>query len=75
MGVVYLVRDEHRDREVTIKVLSPDILTDESSRKRFRKEALALSRLNHPNIATIHDFDAQDEVGLPGDGIPSGNNA
>ena len=37
-------------------------LADEQARKRFRKEALALSQLNHPNIATVHDFDTQEGV-------------
>ena len=52
MGVVYRARDAHLDREVAIKVLSPGTVTDEAARKRLRKEALALSKLNHPNIAT-----------------------
>ena len=62
MGVVYRAHDEHLDREIAIKVLRPGTLAGESSRKHFRKEALALSKLNHPNIATIHDFDTQQDV-------------
>jgi serine/threonine-protein kinase len=62
MGAVYRARDEHLDREVAIKVLLPGTLADESARKHFRKEALALSKLNHPNIATIFDFDTQQGV-------------
>ena len=62
MGEVYCARDEHLDREVAIKVLPSGMLSDELSRKRFRKEALTLSKLNHPNIATIHDFDTQQGV-------------
>jgi serine/threonine-protein kinase len=44
---------------VAVKVLPPGTLSDETARKRFRTEALTLSKLNHPHIATIHDFDTQ----------------
>ncbi len=62
MGVVYRARDEHLARDVAVKILPEGTLGDEAARKRFRKEALALSKLNHPNIATIYDFDTQDGV-------------
>jgi serine/threonine protein kinase len=58
MGVVYRARDEQLERDVALKVLPTGALTDETGRKRFRKEALALAKLNHPNIATVHEFDS-----------------
>ena len=57
MGVVYRAYDEKLRRELAIKVLTPGALNDEAARKRFRNEARVLSRLNHPSIQTIHDFD------------------
>jgi serine/threonine-protein kinase len=62
MGDVYRARDEHLNRDVAIKVLPAGTLAEEHTRKRFRKEAEALSKLNHPHIATVHDFDTQDGV-------------
>jgi len=62
MGVVYLAQDERLDRKVALKILPAGALADESARKRFRKEALTLSKLNNPNIATVFDFDTQDAM-------------
>lgn len=62
MGIVYRAHDEQLDRDVAIKVLPRGSLTDEVARKRFRKEALALARLNHPNVATVHEFGTDDGV-------------
>jgi serine/threonine-protein kinase len=56
MGVVYRAHDGQLDRDVAIKVLPSQALARDSARKRFRKEALALARLNHPNIETVHEF-------------------
>ena len=62
MGLVFRAQDERLDRDVALKILTPGTLTDDNARKRFRKEALTLSQLNHPNIETVHDFDTQDGV-------------
>ena len=59
-GVVYRARDERLQRDVAIKVLPAGALANEDDRKQFRREALHLSRLNHPNVQTIHDFATED---------------
>ena len=60
MGVVYRARDEQLERDVALKVLPSGTLDNETSRRNFRKEALALAKLNHPNIETVYEFATQD---------------
>jgi len=62
MGTVYRAHDEHLDRDVAIKLLGAGMIADADAHARFRNEALLLSRMNHPNIATIYDFDSQDGI-------------
>jgi tetratricopeptide (TPR) repeat protein len=62
MGQVYRAHDLQLDRDVALKVIPPGTLNDESTRRQFRTEALALAKLNHPNIATVHEFGSQDGV-------------
>jgi serine/threonine-protein kinase len=62
MGVVYRAHDEQLDRDVALKMLPAGTLADEATRTRFRKEALALAKLDHPNVATIHEFGSQNGV-------------
>src|SRR4051812_38873727 len=57
MGMVFRARDDRLQRDVAIKVLPAGALSDRSTRDRFRNEAQTLSKLNHPNIASLFDFD------------------
>jgi serine/threonine protein kinase len=56
MGTIYKASQEPLGREVAIKVLHDELVSDEVSLKRFQTEAKAASRLNHPHITTLYDY-------------------
>ena len=49
-----------RERLVAIKMVSKGVLASEEARRHFRREALALAKLNHPRIASVYDVGEQD---------------
>jgi len=55
MGVVYKAFQESLNRHVAIKVLRRELTGDPQFIARFRREALAVAKLNHPNILAIYD--------------------
>jgi serine/threonine-protein kinase len=63
MGAVYRARDMRLDRLVALKVVRPELLEDADARRRFKREAQIVARLQHPGIVSIFDFGT-----LPGGG-------
>ena len=61
MGKVYRGVDTMLDREVAIKVLRPELVSQAHLVDRFRSEAITLAKLNHPNIAMLYAFFQQQE--------------
>jgi len=61
MGVVYKAKDAKLDRQVALKLLSPNVRTENTANKRFIQEAKTTSALDHPNVCTIYEIgEAQD---------------
>jgi serine/threonine protein kinase/tetratricopeptide (TPR) repeat protein len=55
MNEVYLADDSRLRRKVAIKVLPPSLSSNEERLRRFKREAFAISGLNHPNVITIFE--------------------
>ncbi len=60
MGVVYKAEDTKLKRIVALKFLPSRLISSDEDIVRFQREAEAISALNHPHIATIHDVDELD---------------
>jgi serine/threonine protein kinase len=60
MGEVYLARDSKLDRLVALKILPWHFVADVDRATRFKREARALSSLNHPNLITIYEVGEAD---------------
>jgi len=56
MANVYRARDLNLQREVAIKILRDDLVSDATFQARFLHEARAAANLLHPNIVTVYDF-------------------
>ncbi len=55
MALVWLAQDTELRRPVALKILRPGLALERRHVDRFRREALAIARLKHPNIVQIHD--------------------
>jgi serine/threonine protein kinase len=62
MGDVYVAKDAELHRKVAIKLLPQEFTKNKERVQRFRQEAQAASKLNHPNIITIHKIGRTKEI-------------
>jgi predicted Ser/Thr protein kinase len=56
MGAVFRAWDVRLERDVAIKVVRGDLLSNPDSRERFRRESQIVARLQHPAIVTVFDY-------------------
>src|SRR5690348_8485527 len=56
MGAVYRARDTENDRDVALKVLTPEMAANPAMLERFRREARHAAKLRHDNVVTVYEF-------------------
>ena len=57
---IYRARDLRLDRDVAVKLLSPELAETPKARDRFRREAHIASLVSHPHICAVHDSGEED---------------
>ena len=57
MGLVYRARDVRLDRQVALKVLSPELSGDERFRERFVRESRLTAAVDHPHVIPVYEAD------------------
>jgi predicted ATPase/tRNA A-37 threonylcarbamoyl transferase component Bud32 len=63
MGAVYRATHLQLERPIALKLIRSDLIADPSMAERFRREAVAVARLRHPNIVIVHDYGTEPGVG------------
>jgi serine/threonine-protein kinase len=61
-GSVWRVRDLSLGREVALKMLHPDVASDQRAVAAFRREARLAAQLAHPGIVPVYDWDSRGDV-------------
>jgi Protein kinase domain len=61
MGLVFLAREVRNERLVAVKVIQPDLVSDQRSMRRFLIEARHMQQLSHPNILRVLDIQDRSE--------------
>ena len=64
MGEVYLAEDSRLHRRVALKVIPPDLASDEAAARQLLREARAAATLDHPNICTVYEVGEADGRGF-----------
>ncbi|MEI6605508.1 MAG: serine/threonine-protein kinase, partial [Verrucomicrobiota bacterium] len=62
MGAVYKAKQRSLSRDVAIKILPPEVGNDPLFRRSFETEARAMARLNHPNLISVYDSGAVENM-------------
>jgi Protein kinase domain len=60
MSIVYKAENPRLGNVIALKVLAPELATDQVFRNRFREESQIAASLNHPHVIPIHDFGSSD---------------